>query len=158
MPLKPPAFDPKDIAPRVGITAYPEKYRGPVAGRARRALGDPHGLTQFGVNLTTIPPGGWSAQRHWHAKEDEFVYVVAGELVLITNGGEQVLGPGMAAAFPAGKADGHHLVNRTDRDATYLEVGTRHSDERVEYPECDMRVEPGPDGKRRFVNRKGEPY
>ena len=99
--MKLPAIDPKAITPRIGITAYPEKFRGPVLGRERRALGDVAGIKSFGVNLTTIPPGGWSAQRHWHAREDEFIFIVEGELVLVTDAGEQILGPGMAAGFPA---------------------------------------------------------
>jgi uncharacterized cupin superfamily protein len=157
MPPKPPAFDPMQIAPLTG-TRYPDRYKDKVATRQRRILGDPHGLTQFGVNMTTIPPGGWSAQLHWHKREDEFVYVIDGQLTLVTSDGEQALGPGMAACFPAGVANGHRLENRTDRPATYLEVGTRDPAEEVTYPGIDMRLEPGPDGTRRFVNLKGEPY
>ncbi len=156
-PPKPPAFDPMSIAPVTG-TRYPEPLKGKVALRQRRALGDAGGLTQFGVNLTTLPPGAWSAHRHWHHREDEFVYVVAGELTLITDAGEQVLGPGMAACFPAGKADGHHLVNRTDRDARYLEIGTRAKGEKAEYPDVDLALETEPDGTRRFVHKNGDPY
>jgi uncharacterized cupin superfamily protein len=152
-----PALDPKTVEPRIGITRYPEKYQGPVTGRERRALGDACGLKTFGVNLTTIPPGGWSAQRHWHSREDEFVFVVEGELVLVTNGGEQTLGPGMCAGFPAGKADGHHLVNRSGNPASYLEMGGRDPQDAVDYPDIDMKVMSTPDG-RRFTDKKGEPY
>jgi len=155
--MKLPAIDPKAIAPRIGITAYPEKFRGPVLGRERRALGDVAGIKSFGVNLTTIPPGGWSAHRHWHAREDEFIFIVEGELVLITDAGEQVLGPGMAAGFAANSGDGHHLVNRSDKPATYLEVGGRDPQEVVTYPDIDMMVQPTPQG-RKFTNKKGEPY
>ncbi len=103
-------------------------------------MGDAVGLTQFGVNLVRVPPGVWSSQRHWHSAEDEFVYVVEGELVLVTEGGEQVLRAGMIAGFPAGHADGHHLVNRSARDAVYLEVGTRAERDDVDYPDCDMQI------------------
>jgi uncharacterized cupin superfamily protein len=121
---RPPALDPATVAERTG-SDYPEPFREAVAGRVKRVLGEPLGLTQFGVNLVTLPPGCWSSQRHWHSHEDEFVFVVAGELTLVTDAGEQVLGPGMAAGFPAGREDGHHLINRSDRPAVYLEVGSR---------------------------------
>jgi len=104
-------------------TGYPDPYRAVVAGRARQRLGDAVGLDQFGVNLTRLKPGAQSAQRHWHAAEDEFVYVLEGELVLCENEGETMLRPGDAAGFKAGVANGHHLVNRSDRDAVYPEIG-----------------------------------
>ena len=116
------------------------------------------GLTQFGVNLVLLPPGCWSSQRHWHTHEDEFVYVLEGELTLVTDAGEQLLRPGTAAGFPAGKADGHHLINRTDRPATYLEVGTRRDDvDEVDYSDIDMAVRHR-DGAQVFVRKNGEPY
>ncbi|MEI9902075.1 MAG: cupin domain-containing protein [Hyphomicrobium sp.] len=96
-------------------TTYPAEYAAPFDKRIKRALGDAGGLTQFGVNLTTLEPGAISALRHWHANEDEFVYVLDGELTLITNAGEQLLGVGMAATFPAGEPDAHQLVNRSRR-------------------------------------------
>ena len=96
------------------------------------------GLTQFGVNLTRLPPGAWSAQRHWHTHEDEFVYVLEGELVLITDAGEETLHAGDSAGFRGGEQDGHHLVNRSDRDAVYLEVGSRIPEDGGEYPDLDM--------------------
>ena len=114
--------DPVSVTPRVGST-YPAPFGAPLAGREKRALGDTLKLTQFGVNLVTLAPGSWSSQRHWHANEDEFIYVLDGEVTLVTDAGEKVLGPGMAAGFPAGKPDGHHLVNRSERPALYLEVG-----------------------------------
>jgi uncharacterized cupin superfamily protein len=119
-----PVLDPASVEPRRGA-AYPEHLRGPFAAREKRALGDPLGLTSFGVNLTRLPPGTASALRHWHSLEDEFVMVLEGEATLITEAGETVLGPGMAAGFPKGKADGHHLVNRGKSDVVYLEVGDR---------------------------------
>jgi uncharacterized cupin superfamily protein len=155
--MKLPALDPATVAPRIGITPYPEKYRAPVSKRERRALGDPCGLKSFGVNLTTIPPDGWSSQRHWHSREDEFIFIVSGELVLVTNGGEQVLRAGQCAGFPANSGDGHHFVNRTDRPATILEVGGRDPQDAVDYPDVDMMVRPTPAG-RKFMSKAGEPY
>lgn len=147
-----PALDPAGLTPRIG-TGYPPPYAAPCAAREKRALGDAVGLTQFGVNLVRVPPGVWSAQRHWHTAEDEFVYIVEGELVLVTDAGEQVLRPGMVAGFPAGKADGHHLINRTARDAVYLEVGTRAAKDDVDYPDCDMQIR-----NDRLEYKNGTPY
>jgi uncharacterized cupin superfamily protein len=111
-----PIVDPNDLQSRTG-SAYPEAFQGVVEGREVRGLGDALGLSNFGVNLVTLEPGAASSQRHWHSREDEFVYVLDGDLTLVTEAGETVLGPGMAAGFPAGKPDGHCLVNRTDRPA-----------------------------------------
>jgi uncharacterized cupin superfamily protein len=138
-------------------TGYPEPFRKVVEGRSRKRLGNAAGLTQFGVNLTTLKPGASSALRHWHAAEDEFVYILAGEVVLCEDGGEVVLRPGDAAGFKAGVVNGHHLVNRSDRDAVYLEVGTRAARERAEYPDVDMRVEKDEKGGR-YLHKSGEPY
>ena len=155
--LRSPAVDPKAVPARRG-TSYPEQFRAQVEPRIKRPLGDATGLTQFGVNLVELPPGCWSSQRHWHTHEDEFVYVLEGELVLVTDAGEQVLRPGVAAGFPAGKPDGHHLINRTDRPAVYLEVGTRREDvDEVDYPDIDMAVRHR-DGMQMFVRKSGEPY
>jgi uncharacterized cupin superfamily protein len=155
--LTSPALDPQTVPPRRG-SSYPEPFRAAVEGRAKHALGDATGLTQFGVNLVELPPGCWSAQRHWHTHEDEFVYVLGGELTLVTDAGEQVLRAGMAAGFPAGTPDGHHLINRTDRPAVYLEVGARREDlDEVDYPDIDMAVRQGPHGQH-FVKKTGEPY
>ena len=138
-------------------TGYPEPFRQIVLGRVRKRLGNAVGLDQFGVNLTTLKPGAASAQRHWHAAEDEFVYMLAGEVVLYEDGGEIVLRAGDAAGFKPGVANGHCLTNRTDRDAIYLEIGTRSAAERVEYPDIDMRLER--DEKRmRYLHKPGEPY
>jgi len=149
-------LDPEDVTPRRG-SLYPKPFDAPVAGREKRALGDALDLTQFGVNLVTLAPGAWSSQRHWHANEDEFVYVVDGEVTLVTDAGEQILGPGMAAGFPAGKADGHHLINRTEASALYLEVGTRAATEEAEYSDIDMAARKE-GGRFVFAHKNGEPY
>jgi uncharacterized cupin superfamily protein len=155
--LRSPALDPQTVPERRG-SSYPEPYRAQVEARIKRPLGDATGLTQFGVNLVELPPGCWSSQRHWHSHEDEFVYVLEGELTLVTDAGEQILRPGMAAGFPAGKPDGHHLINRTDRPATYLEVGSRRDDlDECDYPDIDMAVRHR-DGRQMYVNKSGEPY
>ncbi len=154
--LKPPALDPATLAPQIG-SDYPQPFDKPCARRERRSLGDPLALSQFGVNLLTLPPGAWSSQRHWHSEEDEFVFVLDGEVALITDAGEQRLGPGMAAGFPAGRRDGHHLINRGDRPALVLEVGTRTKGEHAEYSDIDMRVEEK-DGSSRYMHKNGEPY
>ncbi len=139
-------------------SADPPPFDEPCRARRRSKLGDAAGLTQFGVNLMRLPPGCWSSQRHWHTHEDEFVYVLEGELTLVTDAGEQVLHPGMAAGFPAGTPDGHHLINRTYRPATYLEVGTRREDvDEIDYPDIDMAVRLV-DGRQEFVRKSGEPY
>lgn len=142
--------------PAVVGTIYPPPFDAPCLGRARRRLGNAAGLTQFGVNQTTIPPGGWSNQRHWHAKEDEFVYVLAGELVLITDDGEELLRAGDCAGFRAGDPNGHHLVNRSDDDAVVLEIGTRDPAERATYSDIDMIAEMDPDAP--YKHKDGTPY
>jgi uncharacterized cupin superfamily protein len=152
-----PALDP-ETAPRREGSGYPAPFRGPVAARSWRTLGDALGLTQFGANLVSVPPGCWSSQRHWHSHEDELVYMLDGELVLVTDAGEQTLGPGMAAGFPAGRPDGHHLVNRSDRPATFLVVGTRATgQDETFYPDIDLEVRVR-DGREVYVHRSGEPY
>ncbi len=155
-PPKPPALDPDTVQPRIG-SSYPEPFAKAVAGREKRALGDAVGLKNFGVNLVRLPPGAVSSQRHWHSRQDEFVYVVDGELTLVTESGEQILGPGMAAGFPAGVRDGHHLINRSQSDAHYLEVGDRGEDDDVDYPDIDM-LRRDLDGKGRFIHKDGTPY
>jgi uncharacterized cupin superfamily protein len=154
--LKLPAVDPAELAEQRG-TIYPSPFKEKVAGRAKRRLGDAAGLTQFGVNLVSLPPGVYSSMRHWHETEDEFVYVLSGEVVLITNAGEQVLKAGDACGFPAGKADGHHLINRSNAPATYLEVGTRVAKDAVDYPDIDMKgVNDGKSWK--MLHKDGRPY
>lgn len=155
-PLNLPALDPGAVPERTG-SRYPAAFQGPETKRTKQALGDAVGLTHYGINLVRMPPGSWSSIRHWHANEDEFIFVLDGELVLVTDGGEQVLGPGAAAGFPAGRADGHHLINHGTATAVYLEVGDRSAEEVVTYPDSDLMLRRGPEG-RVFTNRKGEPY
>lgn len=150
------ALDPATVEASPG-SDKPEQFRLRLAGRARRRLGNALGLKNFGVNLTTIKPGGASALRHWHAKQDEFIYIVSGELVLVSNDGEQLLKTGMAAGFPAGKDDGHQLVNRTKRDAVYLEVGDRTANDVVTYPDDDLMLRITAGGRKRF-HKDGTPY
>ncbi len=137
---------------------YPEPFHSRVRGRVRRALGNFFGLTNFGVNLTRIPPGGASALRHTHSREDELVYILEGEPTLVTNAGETPLRPGMCAGFKAGSGDAHHLVNRSDRDAVYLEIGDRNPGDTVIYPDDDIGRAISPEGRRIFVHRDGRPY
>jgi len=145
-----------DSAKTVTGSRYPPPYGEPCMGRCRRYLGDAAGLTDFGVNLTRLPAGGWSSQRHWHTAEDEFIYVVEGELVLITDSGEEVLRAGDCAGFKAGTPDGHHLQNRTAKDAVFLEVGSRRPDEdEVAYPGLDLKA---PKGLAGFAHTDGRPY
>jgi uncharacterized cupin superfamily protein len=133
-----------DTAPtRIG-TAYPPPFDAPCLERERRKLGDAAGLTQFGVNLLRLPPGAWSSQRHWHTAEDEFVWVVEGEVVLVTGAGEEVLRAGDCAGFRAGDPDGHHLQNRSDKEAVLLEVGGRRpGEDAVDYPDIDLTLAAG---------------
>ncbi|HEU5057169.1 MAG TPA: cupin domain-containing protein [Kofleriaceae bacterium] len=137
---------------------YPEPFRSRMGDREKRRLGDRFGITQFGVNLVVLAPGGQSALRHWHSHEDELVYILSGELVLVTDAGEQVVGAGMVVGFPAGSQDAHHLINRSDAPAQYLEIGTRSEEDNAYYPDDDMKwheVEPG-----RWVaaHKDGTPY
>jgi uncharacterized cupin superfamily protein len=149
-------LDPMAVTPRLG-SGYPKPFDAPIEGREKRALGDALDLTQFGVNLVTLAPGAWSSQRHWHVREDEFVYVLEGEVVLVTDAGEQVLGPGMAAGFPAGKADGHHLINRSGAPVLYLELGTRAHDETAHYSDVDLQARKV-GGRLVYTHKNGEPY
>lgn len=138
---------------RVGA-AYPAPFGEPCRERVRTRLGDAAGLTQFGVNLLRLPPGAWSSQRHWHSLEDEFVYVLEGEVTLVTDAGERRLTAGECAGFRAGDPDGHHLQNRSQRDVVLLEVGTRDPDHDItEYPDADLRALPSG-----YVHKDGRPY
>jgi uncharacterized cupin superfamily protein len=138
-------------------TGYPEPYRQAVQGRSRQRLGNVVGLDQFGVNLTRLTPGAQSSQRHWHESEDEFVYMLEGELVLCEDGGETLLKPGDAAGWKAGVPNGHCLVNRSDRDAVFLEIGSRKKTDRAAYPDIDMLVRKDESGVH-YTRRSGEPY
>lgn len=149
--------------PRIDIAAVPERkgsgypapFDAPCADRVRRRLGAAGGLTDFGVNLMRLPPGGWSSQRHWHSDEDEFVYVLEGELTLVEDGGETVLRAGDCAAFPKGSRDGHHLINKSGAMAVYLEVGARSPADVTICSDIDM-MSTNADG--RFVHKDGAPY
>lgn len=151
-----PKIDVAAVPVRTG-SAYPAEFRHVVHGRERRALGDAGGLTQFGVNLTVLRPGAASALRHWHEQEDEVVYVLEGELVLVEDEGETLLRAGEAAAFKAGIANGHHLVNRSERDALLLEIGSRSPREAVVYPDVDLLFRFDEHGDR-YTRRSGEAY
>jgi uncharacterized cupin superfamily protein len=144
-----------DLPTRQG-TDYPAPYDAPCHNRIRRALGDAFGLSQFGVNLLDLPPGTWSSQRHWHEQQDEFVYILEGEVVLVTDEGETVLRPGMTAGFRAGTGNGHHLVNRSDKIVRVLEVGTRTTEEVAYYSDIDMMVRDNADGSVYFA-KDGRP-
>ena len=148
-----------DIAKAVvrTTTGYPSIFKPACVGREKAAIGNVAGLTQFGVNLTRLKPGAASALRHWHENEDELVYVLEGELTLVEDEGATVLRTGDAAGFKAGVKNGHHLVNKTARDAVYLEMGTRAERERAHYPDCDLiAVKDGKDFK--YTHKSGEPY
>jgi uncharacterized cupin superfamily protein len=150
--------DPASLKPRVGST-YPEPFRSLSATREKRPLGDAVGLKNFGVNLTTLPPGCWSSQRHYHAKQDELVYIVDGELTLVTDEGETVLTAGMVAGFKAGDPNGHCLINKSNRDAHILEIGDRTPGDSADYSDIDMQVyDHWPDGRLRFRHKNGDPY
>ena len=136
---------------------YPSPYDREPGGCEKRRLGDAVGLRTFGVNLTRIKPGEWSAQRHWHTRQDELIYILSGEVTLITDAGEQVIKAGQVAGFPSGNADGHHLVNRGDADAVCLEIGDRMQGDEVIYPDIDLFFRDDA-GNKFFTNRKGEPY
>lgn len=138
-------------------STYPAPLNQVVSGRSRKRLANAAGLSQFGVNLTTLKPGAASSLRHWHEKEDELVYVLEGEVVLIEDEGETILKPGDAAAFKANSRNGHQLINKSSNDAVYLEIGTRSKYERVEYSDVDMLVI-SDDDSARYTHKDGKPY
>jgi uncharacterized cupin superfamily protein len=149
-----PKIDIATIPERKGV-GYPDPFAAPCAERIRQRLGDAGGLKDFGVNLMRLPPGNWSAQRHWHSHEDEFVYVLEGELVLVEDAGETVLKAGDAAAFPKASGNGHHLINRSAAMAVYLEAGSRQPDDLTTCSDVDM-MSSNKDG--RFTHKDGTPY
>ena len=148
-----------DRTPVATGSSYPEPYARLVEGRSRKRIGDAGGLAQFGVNLMTLKPGAASSQRHWHSNEDEFIYVLSGEVALVEDQGECLLKAGDAAAFPAGAPNGHHLVNRSGADALILEVGTRAADDIAEYtaPAVDLRAVKKA-GAWRYLRKNGDPW
>jgi uncharacterized cupin superfamily protein len=148
-------IDPANLPEIIG-SLYPPPFDKPCRARVRQKLGDAAGLTQFGINLLRLPPGVWSSQRHWHTEQDEFIYVLSGEIVLVTNDGEEILKPGDCAGFKAGDKNGHHLQNRGADDALVLEIGTRTKSERGEYSDIDMAFDTG--SSARFLHKDGTPY
>jgi len=149
-----PTLDLSVIPERIGA-GYPAPFDAECAGRVRQRLANAGGLTDFGVNLMRLPPGKWSSQRHWHSHEDEFVWVLEGELVLVEDEGETILHAGDGAAFPKGTGNGHHLVNRSTATAVYLEVGSRSPTDVTTCSDIDMKSA-NADG--RFVHKDGTPY
>ena len=132
-----PKIDISSVPTRKGV-GYPAEFRDLTADRIRRKLGDAGGLTDFGINLTSLPPGNWSSQRHWHSEEDEFVYILQGEVVLIEDEGETVLKAGDCAAFPKNSGNGHHMINRSASTALYLEMGSRSPTDMITCSDVDM--------------------
>lgn len=149
-----PKLDVKSIHRRNG-SSYPAPFDRPCAPRVRQALGDAGGLADFGVNLLELPPGAWSSQRHWHSSEDEFVWVLEGEVILIDDGGETVLRAGDCATFPKNDGNGHHLVNRSGATALCLEAGGRSREDVCTYSDIDMRIDARDD---LYVHKDGTPY
>lgn len=146
-----------DVPPRIKPSLYPEQFASRVAGRVKRQLGERFGLTNFGVNLTTLPPGAASALRHAHTKQDEFIHVLCGHPTLVTDEGRTQLAPGMCAGFKAGTGNAHCLVNETNVDVVYLEVGDRTAGDEVTYPDDDLAAR-FVDGAWRFYRKNGEAY
>ncbi len=146
-----------DVAmlPVISGTLYPPPFDEPCRARQRTRLGDAAGLTQYGVNLVRLEPGAWSSQRHWHIAQDEFIYVLSGEVTLVTDAGAEILRAGDCAGFKAGEADGHHLQNRSNAEATFLEMGTRLPHDGTNYSDIDMKI---PSGEKQYCHRDGTPY
>jgi uncharacterized cupin superfamily protein len=149
-----PKIDLGSVPERKG-SGYPHPFHLPAGERVRQRLGDAGGLTQFGVNLLHLPAGAWSSQRHWHTAEDEFVWVLSGEVTLITDEGEQILRTGDCAAFPKGEPNGHHIVNKSGEMATLLEAGARAPDDVCDYPDIDLRIDAR---QGHYTHKDGEPY
>lgn len=147
-----------DAVPESTASTYPDPFRESQRKRAYRRLGTFAGLKNYGVNLVRVLPGGQSSARHAHSHEDEFVYVLSGELVLVTDAGRETVGPGTCIGFPAGTGDGHHFLNETTADATFLVVGDRAADDTVSYPDIDLAWKAGPDGTMCFTRKDGTPY
>lgn len=149
-------IDPQDLVP-YAISGYPEPFAARVLPREKRELGDATGLTKLGVNLTTLWPGAASSMRHWHTHEDELVYVIEGELVLVTDAGERVLRAGQCAGFPAGHRDAHQLLNRGTKPVVYLEIGNRDEGDTVYYPDVDL-CWSAPESRGKYTHKDGTPY
>lgn len=150
-------INPENVPSRTS-SIYPDEFKPLVIGRVKQALGNAAELKNFGVNLVTLAPGSCSALRHWHTKQDEFIYLIEGEVTLVTNAGEQILKPGMMAGFPAGKADGHQLVNHSQAAVVYLEIGDRTPDDEAYYPDDDLVAKSDAEGNRIFTHQDGALY
>jgi uncharacterized cupin superfamily protein len=147
-----------DAPAKTKATNYPEPFASRMSGRLKRPLGDLFGLANFGVNLTRLEPGGSSALRHAHSKQDEFIYILEGQATLITDAGESELSPGQCAGFKAGTGNGHRLVNRTSMGVVFLEVGDRSANDTVNYPDDDIKAELNASGQWQFAHKDGRPY
>jgi uncharacterized cupin superfamily protein len=159
MPSYPVTLVAGDVPERARKSIYPEQFTSRVGGRIKRPLGDAFGLTNYGINLTTLKPGAMSALRHAHTKQDEFIYIIEGHPTLVTDEGETELKPGMCAGFKCGTGNGHHLINRGKTDVLYLEIGDRTAGDAASYPDDDLQVLKSPDGvSRTFAHKDGTPY
>jgi uncharacterized cupin superfamily protein len=156
--LKPGPLIAWDVPPRARLSNYPEPFASRMAGRQKRALGEAFGLSNFGVNLTRLAPGAVSALRHAHTKQDEFIYILEGEAVLRTDEGETHMTPGMCVGFRCGTGNGHQLINRSNHDIVYLEIGDRSAGDAVSYPDDDIEAVLGPDARWNFTRKDGTPY
>jgi uncharacterized cupin superfamily protein len=150
-------INPENVPNRT-TSNYPKEFQSFVLGRIKKAVGNAAGLKNFGVNLVTLAPGSSSALRHWHTRQDEFVYVIEGEVTLVTNEGAQILKAGMMAGFPAGEANGHHLVNRSHEAVVYLEIGDRTADDEAYYPDDDLIAQLHAGGNHTFTHKDGTLY
>jgi uncharacterized cupin superfamily protein len=157
MPRGSKVFRPTDL-PESNSSGYPAPFRDSQRKRWNRRLGDHGGLKNYGVNFVRVEPGGQSSARHSHTKQDEFVYIIEGEFVLVTDAGRETVGPGTCIAFPAGTGEGHHFLNATDNDAAFLVVGDRTPGDEVTYPDIDLELKAGPDGVKTFRHKDGSPY
>ncbi|BAY10954.1 cupin domain-containing protein [Calothrix sp. NIES-2098] len=149
-------INPENVPDRT-TTLYPQEFKPLVMGRVKKAVGNAAGLKNFGVNLVTMAPGSRSSLRHWHTRQDEFIYIIEGEVTLVTNEGEQILQPGMMAGFPAGEANGHHLVNHSPETVIYLEIGDRTADDQAHYPDDDLMAQASANGWM-FTRKDGTLY
>jgi len=149
-------FNPLDISPRTN-SGYPEPFDGPVNGREKRALGNHAGLKNFGVNIVHIKPGGMSSHRHYHSHQDEFIYVLSGQLTLVTDIGKQIINARQCVGFPAGDNDGHHIINESHETASYIEIGDRTVGDQADYPDIDLRAI-SENGRYQFYHKDGTPY
>lgn len=152
------AVEATEAPPRARPSNYPEPFFSRMNGRLKRPLGDLFGLTNFGVNLTKLVPGGQSALRHAHTKQDEFIYILEGTPTLVTDAGETLLQPGMCAGFKAATGNGHQLVNRTASDVVYLEIGDRTAGDAASYPDDDIQAALDSSGQWIFTHKDGRPY